>query len=235
MDTTAAIISKAKLPVSYTDAKTALARCVKVDECKDWVNRSRALASYARQAKDETLFKMAMRIQLRAVERMGVLLGQIQTEKGKRTDKPHMGTHTRSTDRQQAADEAGLSKHQVDQALQVAAVPKEERDALIESDTPPTVTALAEKGTKKKPKSRKMEGMGPGPFDHDWNNWVFSIENLHKVPACGFEPLLDHVFTGHEAFPFERLISEAHSAIDNLELWIKLLEERHAQTGHATE
>jgi hypothetical protein len=41
---------------------------------------------------------------------------------------------------------AGLSRHQIKQALRVANVPKEDFERQVESDNPPTVTALAEQG-----------------------------------------------------------------------------------------
>jgi hypothetical protein len=48
--------------------------------------------------------------------------------------------------RESAATEAGLSEHQRKTALRVVNVPKDERDELIESENPPTVTQLAELG-----------------------------------------------------------------------------------------
>ncbi len=45
----------ARLPSSYEAAKRALAQCDAIDECKDWADKMAALASYARQAKDEDL------------------------------------------------------------------------------------------------------------------------------------------------------------------------------------
>jgi hypothetical protein len=48
--------------------------------------------------------------------------------------------------RRLAAEAAGLSRHQMRQALAVGAVPDDVFEALVESDNPPTVTALAELG-----------------------------------------------------------------------------------------
>jgi hypothetical protein len=36
-----------------------------MDECQDWADQMEALASYARQAKDDELLQMAARIQAR--------------------------------------------------------------------------------------------------------------------------------------------------------------------------
>jgi hypothetical protein len=51
----------------------------------------------------------------------------------------------------QATEEAGLSKRQKDTAIQVANVPEGEFETQVESDSPPTVTALAKQGTEKRP------------------------------------------------------------------------------------
>jgi hypothetical protein len=71
------------------------------------------------------------------------------------------GDHTLS--RKQAAAEAGLSKNQKDTAIRVANIPSEEFEAQVESDSPPTVTALAEQGTQKKP-LHDLEGIDPTLF-----------------------------------------------------------------------
>lgn len=56
------------------------------------------------------------------------------------------------------AEEAGLSRGQMWRALQVAAIPEDEFEALIESETPPTVTALVRMSTNKvdKPQGRRL-------------------------------------------------------------------------------
>jgi hypothetical protein len=137
------LISAARLPATYQAAVTALAECSKVDECQDWADKAEALASYARQAKDDQLRKMADRIQARAVRRCGELLKQIPPQSGKRTDiTPHDGAVTRSG----AAKQAGLSERQRVTALRVASVDSASFEAATESEDPPTVTELAELG-----------------------------------------------------------------------------------------
>jgi hypothetical protein len=139
-------IAKAKLPVNYQAAKKALAQCVKIDECKDWMDKSAALASYAKQIDDKEMEKNARRIRARANDQCGKLLRKIKPQPGARTDKPNRGTPTRS----KAASEAGLSKDQAATALRVNAVPSESFEAQVESDDPPSVTDLAKQGTKKR-------------------------------------------------------------------------------------
>jgi predicted membrane chloride channel (bestrophin family) len=45
-----------------------------------------------------------------------------------------------------AAEAAGLSRHRMRTALLVASIPRQRFEELVESDAPPTVTALAEMG-----------------------------------------------------------------------------------------
>ena len=70
-------IADARLPATYESAKQALAECSRIDECQNWADKAAALASYARQARDDTLFCFATRIKARALNRCGELLRQI--------------------------------------------------------------------------------------------------------------------------------------------------------------
>ncbi len=75
-----------RLPGAYVNAKRALTECSRLDECQDWADQAAALASYAKQANDDTLHKMAVRIQARAIRRCGELLKQHEPKSGARTD-----------------------------------------------------------------------------------------------------------------------------------------------------
>src|SRR5579859_1412886 len=102
--------SSAPLPQKYEAAMAAIAECERIDECKDWVDKAAAMASYARQAKDDSLRVMAVRIQARAERRCGELLKQIpRADEATRYGK--VGTRPPVT-RTQVATEAGLSDHQ---------------------------------------------------------------------------------------------------------------------------
>lgn len=154
----------AKLPAVYERATQALAECTRIDECKDWADKAEALASYARQSKDDSLRKMADRIQARAIRRCGELLKQIESGQGARTDKLHDCGDTKLT-RTQAAAAAGLSERQKVTALRVASVPQPEFEAAVESESPPTVTRLAEQGKQAKPKPlHDLEGIDPALY-----------------------------------------------------------------------
>ncbi|MGW8134157.1 hypothetical protein ACWGNZ_00765 [Sphingomonas zeae] len=162
----------ARLPAAYEAARTALANCASVDECQTWASKAAALASYARQADDETLQKHALRIQSRAVRRCGELLKELRSQ-GARSDliaatEMADGTARKSGDELRdgtvpkspkeppegdlpksasaAAREAGMSERQQKTAIRVANVPAAHFEAAVESDEPPTVTRLADMG-----------------------------------------------------------------------------------------
>jgi len=156
-------IETARLPAVYENARLALAECTKVDECRDWADRAATMASYAKKSKDESLYRMAMRIQARATRRCGELLTTFQVKGGDRKSEEYQSRDapTSITQRQAAAD-AGLSKDQEVQAVRLSKIPEDEFNDAVESDTPPTVTALATQGTQAKP-NRSIEQTQPYP------------------------------------------------------------------------
>jgi len=143
-------IAHARLPESYASARKALTECAEIDECKEWADRAAALASYARQAEDDQLEKMCVRIRARAIRRCGELLQEIEPGQGARDGKRQDGDDP-PLNRTRAANDAGLSERQRKTALRVANVPADEFEAAVESDEPPTLEALAERGTAKRP------------------------------------------------------------------------------------
>lgn len=121
----------------------ALSECSRIDECQQWADKAEALASYAKQSKDDSLRKMADRIQARAIRRCGELLKMVEPANGARTD---LGT---AQTRGSTATDAGLSERQRKTALRVANVPDDSFERQVESEAPPTITALAEQGKRK--------------------------------------------------------------------------------------
>jgi hypothetical protein len=77
-------VGNTRLPKAYANAKIALQACVNLDECQTWANKAEAMASYAKQANDTEMRKMADRIQARAIKRCGALLQEIDPSKGGR-------------------------------------------------------------------------------------------------------------------------------------------------------
>lgn len=145
----------ARLPATYEAARTAIAACDKIDECKEWSDKAAALASYARQAKNDELRVMAVRIQARALRRAGELLRQISPGHGARDGKRQEGNLPPLT-RMQAGENAGLSEHQRKSALRLSSIADDELDRLMRSDGPLTVTCLVEHGTRKRPRSERQ-------------------------------------------------------------------------------
>jgi hypothetical protein len=154
-------VAGARLPAAYEAAKLALASCAKVDECQAWADKAAALASYARQADDDALQKHAMRIQARAVRRCGELLKQFDGRGGDQTKKD-AAVHFAPSQRH-AADEAGISERQAKTAVRVANLPAEAFEAIVESPTPTTVTAIAEMGRKRRGPLTEPAAMPPRP------------------------------------------------------------------------
>lgn len=158
-------VANAPLPLAYESAKAMLIECVRIDECQGWADKAQALASYARQAKEDELRKMADRIQARAVQRAGELLKELD---GRGDHRRTVGTHGSS--QRDAAAEAGMSEHQQLQAVRVANVPEIVFVAAVESDDPPTVTQLAEQGKKTRPLI-DLQGRDPEDFKLVTNVW----------------------------------------------------------------
>jgi hypothetical protein len=134
----------APLPASYEAARTALARCQVIDECKDWADRAAALASYARQSEDLDPEKMAQRIRARAMRRAGELLKQIEPGQGARDGKREDGQGLPL--RSDVARQAGMSDHQEKTAVRVASIPERQFTKQVECANPPTLTELARQG-----------------------------------------------------------------------------------------
>jgi hypothetical protein len=137
-------VTNGKLPVTYVAAKKALAECARVDECQEWANKAAALSSYARQAKDESLRRMADRIQARATRRCGELLKQVPTANG-RNGRSEIDTSL-PPGRIAAAAEAGLTKPQAIKAINVANVPEKTFERMVEAEDPAPTYKLAEMG-----------------------------------------------------------------------------------------
>jgi hypothetical protein len=138
-------VANAPLSATYEAAKTALAQCSNIDECQDWADKAEAMASYARQAADETLRKLADRIQERAVRRLGELLKQYDGRGNNQHGDGGVPTQ------KEAAEAAGVSERQRKTAVRVANVPDAVFETAVESGAPPTVTQLADIGKQTKP------------------------------------------------------------------------------------
>ena len=156
-------LKDAKLPGAYVNAVGALERCEKIDECKEWADRAAALASYAKQAEDDSLRTLATRIQARAIRRCGELLKQIEKAANQHEAAARARDGAGPSSRKAAAGSAGLSERQQKTAMRVASVPKARFEAEVESDHPPTVTALAAMGKKPPTWVERLNDVGRKP------------------------------------------------------------------------
>ncbi len=140
------IIPNARLPKAYEAAQAALAECQQVDECKEWADKAAALASYAKQAQDDVLERMAQRIRARAIRRAGELLAQIEPAKNQYDASAKVGPGPST--RTEAARDVGFSDRQQKTALRIASVPAEAFERQVEAPKPATLTELASQGIK---------------------------------------------------------------------------------------
>lgn len=207
--------NEAQLPRSYEAARQALAACSRIDECKDWSNRAAALASYAKQAGDDELMKRSLRIKDRATRRCGELLKQFDSP-GARTDKPTEGAHPRSAS--EAAEQAGISPHQHKTAVRVANIPAEQFEELVESDKPPTVTALANIGKRSQQPSPEDADMAETmeldkPTTRRRGTKTFVPDGQDIVELCKRGLALEE-----QGYPINEISAEIGLAINNYRL-----------------
>lgn len=175
-------INAARLPQTYEAARTALAECSEVDECKDWADKAAALASYARQSQDDQLERMAQRIRARAIRRAGELLKQIEPQQGANQN-IKAGDHPNVLTRTDAAREAGMSPHQAKQAVRVSNVPEDDFEAQVEGPKPPTLSQLASQGTQSRPQPIiDLKGRDPKQFNRALH-FVGTFENYARELA----------------------------------------------------
>jgi hypothetical protein len=138
------------IPVSYQKAVTAIKECDAIDEAKDWADKMSALALYYKQSKDKTLEDYAKRIRIRAERRMGELLRQFDGRGGDRKSDNIKSTVNDTFETQKhISEEIGLSKRQKDQSIRLSNIPEETFNEMVESENVPTLSQLAELGTKK--------------------------------------------------------------------------------------
>ena len=135
----------------YEHARTALAECDRVDECKDWADKSLALAAYARQSRDTELEKTAIRIRARALRKAGEMLKLVEKGSGKNNQHTQAkvkkaGAEPFHKTRKETYTAAGMSDRQAKEAVRVANVPDEVFEEKIEAFEPLSVSKLAELG-----------------------------------------------------------------------------------------
>lgn len=201
-----------KLPQNYVVARTALAQCASVDECRDWSNRAAAIASYAKQAKDKSLQNYADKVKARAIRRSGELLQQIEDRRG---PAPGFRSDPVRNSRTAAANGAGMSTRERRTALQVANVPEAHFEALVESDHPASVARLAELGT------QHLQGRAPADFQ--------AATGLLGIIRDGYQQLssirLTAAVRGLDARERKRCLKQAEKLLSLLQTIVTKLQE----------
>lgn len=206
----------ARFPAVYERAKQALAECARIDECKDWADKAEALASYFQQSKNEQMMKDCRRIQARAITRCGELLKQIEAQTGKNNQYAQakqdgaLPLHSRT----EAAKDAGLSEYQRKTALRVVSIPEEKREALIESENPPTVTQLSDLGKQSRPKPlHDLDGIDPYLYARA-TELQGALRRLAEFCAQHDPKAIAGAFKPHEIPRLKGYIAQAEAWID---------------------
>jgi hypothetical protein len=139
------------LPVWYEAAVEALKRCDDYDASARFVNMAERAALLARQAKDERMMTYARRIQARSWLRLGQLLNEIPSvnsgppmtgetpaEAAARRTAKHGGPCPAPHTRTAIARLSGISPGTQKKAQDIATIPAETFEALVESERPPS-------------------------------------------------------------------------------------------------
>lgn len=137
-------VPDAILPVEYTAAVNAIAKCRTIDDAKFWSDKSDALAAWAKIYQNAEAEKEAKRLKLHAFRRMNDLANEIQP----RTYLRGPGTKGKA---QQDGPRAllrkhGLSETQAQHIRRIGQIPQPRFDALISSDKPPGITKASTLG-----------------------------------------------------------------------------------------
>jgi hypothetical protein len=181
-------IDSAALPKLYQTAVSALQECARVDEAIQWESKAAAIATYARQAKDERLLQAAIRIRLRAIRRCGELLEEIKGSRGrpKQIGAPVHTNFSETPSRAQVAAEANLTRNQMLIAVRFAHVPSDAFEAAVEATRPATITSLARRGTRPAtPNSPFVKGEFTiyGAYQHDRGATLEEIATERSLAA----------------------------------------------------
>lgn len=213
-----ATIAAAPLPKTYETAKSALAQCQAIDECKDWADKAAALASYARQSEDLELEKMAVRIRDRATRRAGELAKQMMQPHGTNRFADRVEADRNSMTREQVKEIAGFSDHQLRTALNVANVPKQDFERQVESANPPTLTELARQGTQKRETAPDPQTWLEGRSAQDFNAILHLVSTIEEYAKEA------------DTWPLDRLLGEMNDKErQSVRRWISAIDAIHDQ------
>lgn len=207
-------VANARLPATYEQAKIALIKCNNIDECVEWSDKAMALASYAKQAEDETLERTATRIRARAIRRCGELLKQVDGRGGDRTKTDGTDSSARMSISQRAlAAQAGLSERQQVTAVRVANIPQETFERAVEGEEKVTVTKLASMGKQtRQPVADHLQGRDP----HQFSAATHTMGAMRRFAEKCAEH--DAAFIAAGVLPSE--VAEARRLVASIDAWL---------------
>jgi hypothetical protein len=136
------------IPKNYEALKRQMAKCLRINECKNWHDKGVALKVFAQQQNDDSLVNDSIRLQLVAGRRGGQLLMQFD---GRPENSKQSRQERTLPTRKEIAERAGLSRELQNAFVRLANIPEEEFKAALEREKPPSFTALSKLGTKKRP------------------------------------------------------------------------------------
>jgi hypothetical protein len=142
-------IAETGFPVSYEEARQAIAKCESPFECRTMADQAAAMAVYARMRDDTDLLNRAVRLQAWAARRWGELDKELNPDRRqenlKQNQTPYRKAHARPIGETVPLTD-GTTEYQRKISRRLAAIPEPEFTRQVESENPPTVTQLAEQG-----------------------------------------------------------------------------------------
>jgi hypothetical protein len=142
-------IAETGFPVSYEEARQAIAKCESPFECRTMADQAAAMAVYARMRDDTDLLNRAVRLQAWAARRWGELDKELNPDRRqenlKQNQTPDRKAHARPIGETVPLTD-GTTEYQRKISRRLAAIPEPEFSRQVESENPPTVTQLAEQG-----------------------------------------------------------------------------------------
>ena len=147
--------------VKYDAARRAIAAAVKVDEVKRVRDQAIAMKLYARLAKDEQLGRDAQAIRLRAERALGIMIDKQRKTVGLAKGHRFTGGVSKTPPEEPLPTlaEVGIDKNMAKRARQLATIPEEKFDTIIEElrDPPPP--------PERKPEKRQARSTRGGTFE----------------------------------------------------------------------
>jgi hypothetical protein len=152
-------IAETGFPVSYEEARQAIAKCESPFECRTMADQAAAMAVYARMRDDTDLLNRAVRLQAWAARRWGELDKRLHPDRRQENLKHRNAVDHNSVEQPKKQDfigqpqsgkrpppPDGTTEYQRVVSRRLAAIPETDFTRQVESDMPPTVTQLAEQG-----------------------------------------------------------------------------------------